>query len=128
MQIGELAERTGVSRRMLRHYERYGLLHSRRGPNGWREYDQSAVDRVRLIADMTHIGLTLDGVKQLSACLDVHDPSDGAGVGMALRVYQARLEVLGQRLTQLRAHHDRLTQQVQWLQSHGQPTTPVGNE
>ena len=123
MRIGELAERTGVSRRMLRHYEQYGLLAAARGPNGWRRYDETAVHRVRLIAEMTSSGLTLDGVKQLAACLDVHDPSDCDDGGLALRTYQARLEVLEDRLTQLQENHDRLTRQIQWLQRHGRSTT-----
>lgn len=35
--IGELAERTGTSERLLRHYERAGLLRPGRMPNGSRE-------------------------------------------------------------------------------------------
>ena len=49
MRIGELARRTGVSRRSLRYYEQHGLLHARRGGNDWREYDEPAVDRVRAL-------------------------------------------------------------------------------
>lgn len=61
MRIGELARRTGVSRRSLRYYEQHGLLHARRGGNDWREYDEPAVDRVRAIAELLASGLTWTG-------------------------------------------------------------------
>lgn len=122
MQIGELAERTGVSRRMLRYYEQHGLLHARRGRNGWRDYDDAAVDRVRLIADMLRSGLTVDGVRRLAPCLDRDDPSDCADPDLPLRTYRARLEVLQRRLSELRRHHDRLARRVESLEhEQGRP-------
>ncbi|WP_443066959.1 MerR family DNA-binding transcriptional regulator [Streptomyces sp. NBC_01261] len=36
MLIGEPAERTGTNERLLRHYERAGLLRPDRLPNGYR--------------------------------------------------------------------------------------------
>ncbi|WP_425285697.1 MerR family DNA-binding transcriptional regulator [Amycolatopsis rubida] len=37
MRIGQLAERTGTSERLLRYYERLGLLTEDRLPNGYRD-------------------------------------------------------------------------------------------
>lgn len=116
MRIGELARRTGVSRRSLRYYEQQRLLHARRGPNGWRDYDEAAVDRVRLIAEMISNGLTLDDVKQLAPCLRAHDPSDCDNPNLPLQTCHARRTVLDERLTQLQRRRDKLTQQIQALQ------------
>jgi DNA-binding transcriptional MerR regulator len=49
MRIGELAERTGVSRRLLRSYEEQELLVPSRALNGYREYGEPA--RRRRVAD-----------------------------------------------------------------------------
>ena len=49
MRIGELAERTGVSTRLLRYYGEQGLLAASRDGNGYRCYDEDAVVRVRQI-------------------------------------------------------------------------------
>ena len=49
MRIGELAERTGVSTRLLRYYGEQGLLAASRDGNGYRTYDEDAVVRVRQI-------------------------------------------------------------------------------
>ncbi|WP_043843755.1 MerR family transcriptional regulator [Amycolatopsis taiwanensis] len=117
MQIGELARRTGVSRRALRYYEQHDLLHSRRGPNGWRDYDEAAVDRVLRIAEMIGNGLTLDGVKQLAPCLDMHHSSNCDDPGLPLQTYQDRLAVLDDRLARLQHHRGRLIDQIQALHS-----------
>ncbi|SDR20324.1 MerR family transcriptional regulator [Thermostaphylospora chromogena] len=72
MRIGELAERTGISARSLRYYEQQGLLPSRRAPNGYRDFDESAVVRARNIKDLIDTGLTVEDVRQYAAngCLD----------------------------------------------------------
>ena len=56
MRIGELADRTGVSRRLLRYYEEQGLLVPSRADNGYREYGESHVDVVRQIAGLLDAG------------------------------------------------------------------------
>jgi hypothetical protein len=42
MQIGEIAEATGLSRDTLRFYEKRGLLRARRSANGYRDYPAEA--------------------------------------------------------------------------------------
>ncbi|MEU1304144.1 MerR family transcriptional regulator [Streptomyces shenzhenensis] len=57
MKIGELAKRAGTSTRMLRYYEAQGLLHSERGPNGYRYFQDSDIERARTIASLIQSGL-----------------------------------------------------------------------
>jgi MerR-like DNA binding protein len=47
--IGELASRTGASRRSLRHPDAVGLLPADRAPNGYRSYGPDTVELVRII-------------------------------------------------------------------------------
>jgi hypothetical protein len=56
LRSGELARLSGVSADTLRHYERKGLLKSRRASNGYREYQRRAVERMRLIRNALAIG------------------------------------------------------------------------
>ena len=57
MRIGTLADRTGTSPRMLRHYEEQGLLAPRRDPNGYRDFAEADVERVRRIRSLVGSGL-----------------------------------------------------------------------
>ncbi|WP_116244566.1 MerR family transcriptional regulator [Nocardiopsis sp. FIRDI 009] len=70
MRIGELSERTGASRRLLRYYEEQGLIVPERLPNGYREYDERFVDRVTQIRGLLDAGLPTRIIKQILPCLD----------------------------------------------------------
>ncbi|MFY1595103.1 MerR family transcriptional regulator [Micromonospora sp. WMMD737] len=107
MLIGELAEATGATPRALRHYERHGLLDSRRAHNGYRIYDERSVGRVRNIRHLLAAGLTLDDVRTFLPCLDgdvAAAPPAPAGVRVALD----RLAVLDARIAAQTAVRNRL--------------------
>jgi DNA-binding transcriptional MerR regulator len=70
MRIGELAERSGASRRLLRYYEEQGLIFPTRGTNGYRDYDERYVDRVAQIRGLLDAGLPTRIIKELLPCLD----------------------------------------------------------
>ncbi|WP_141924828.1 MerR family transcriptional regulator [Haloactinospora alba] len=70
MRIGELAERTGTSRRLLRYYEEQGLIAAKRSPNGYRDYDERFVDRVMQIRGLLDAGLPTRIIRQILPCLD----------------------------------------------------------
>ncbi|WP_039798898.1 MerR family transcriptional regulator [Nocardia araoensis] len=70
MRIGELSERTGTSRRLLRYYEEQGLIVAQRCGNGYRTYDERLVDRVRQIRGLLDAGLPTRIIKQILPCLD----------------------------------------------------------
>ncbi|MFC8730876.1 MerR family transcriptional regulator [Luteimicrobium sp. NPDC057192] len=70
MLIGELADRTGTSRRLLRYYEEQGLLSSSRSPNGYRAYAESCVDRVLQVRGLLDAGLPTRVIKEILPCMD----------------------------------------------------------
>jgi DNA-binding transcriptional MerR regulator len=65
MLIGELATRTSVSTRALRHYEKLGMLQSRRGENGYRNYGEESVEWVKSIQFLLSSGLNLATIAQI---------------------------------------------------------------
>ncbi|QBJ89088.1 MerR family transcriptional regulator [Streptomyces seoulensis] len=68
MLIGELARRSGVSERLLRHYERVELIHSERRANGYREYDDPTVETVRRVRVLLAAGLPTRIIRQILPC------------------------------------------------------------
>ncbi len=71
MRIGELGERTGTSRRLLRYYEEQGLIAPDRAANGYRDYDERLVDRVLQIRGLLEAGLPTRMIKLILPCLNV---------------------------------------------------------
>ncbi|MCP4499819.1 MAG: MerR family transcriptional regulator [Deltaproteobacteria bacterium] len=62
--IGELAKRTGKSKRALRLYEEMGLLApSSRSSGGFRLFDDDALEQVRWIGNLQELGLSLQDMQ-----------------------------------------------------------------
>ena len=71
MHIGELAEKTGLSLRTIRHYDEIGLLKaSGRTEGGFRLYTQEDLSRLFLIRRMKPLGFSLEEMIELLRIID----------------------------------------------------------
>ncbi|WP_017624331.1 MerR family transcriptional regulator [Nocardiopsis chromatogenes] len=87
MRIGEVAERTGLSLRTIRHYDDVGVVRpSARSQGGFRLYTEADVDRLLLIKRMKPLDFTLEEIKDLLSVLD--------GLDAAPEDERARAELL----------------------------------
>jgi MerR family copper efflux transcriptional regulator len=78
MQIGEVAERIGLSLRTIRYYEEVGLIRpSARSQGGFRLYTEHDVSRLQLVKDMKPLGFSLDEMRDLLGVLEGLDGPDG---------------------------------------------------
>ncbi len=76
LQIGEVAERTGLSIKTIRHYDEVGLVvPSARSAGGFRLYIDADVDRLLAIRRMKPLGFTLEEMGELLRSLAVLDDS-----------------------------------------------------
>jgi Cu(I)-responsive transcriptional regulator len=66
MNIGQAASASGVSAKMIRHYEELRLLPAaRRTESGYRQYDENAVHTLRFIRHSRDLGFSLPEVGEL---------------------------------------------------------------
>ncbi|PPF37011.1 MerR family transcriptional regulator [Pseudoclavibacter sp. AY1H1] len=94
MQIGKLADRTGMSIRSLRHYDEIGLLvPSARTEGGFRLYTTEDEERLLLIRRMKPLGYSLEQMREL---LDVVDElaAHPENAGNRARLEEIRSEAL----------------------------------
>jgi DNA-binding transcriptional MerR regulator len=68
MKIGELSRRSGVSARMLRYYEREGLLRPSRLASGYRVYGDADLTTVRRIRTLNTAGFRLEVIRRVLPC------------------------------------------------------------
>lgn len=78
MHIGEVASRTELSLRSLRHWDEVGLLRpSGRSDGGFRLYTEQDVEKILVIRRMKPLGFTLDEMKD--AMNDIERLQDETG-------------------------------------------------
>ncbi|MER7566152.1 MerR family transcriptional regulator [Streptomyces sp. NPDC097941] len=100
MLIGEVARRSGVSARMLRHYESLGLLRpSGRTGSGYREYSGDDIRRIFHIESLRSLGLSL---REIGRALDDPGFTPSALVDDLLRQTRERIAAETGLLTRLR--------------------------
>ncbi|MEU0436008.1 MerR family transcriptional regulator [Streptomyces sp. NPDC006290] len=105
MQIGEVAARTELSLRTIRHYEETGLVvPSARSQGGFRLYTENDVARLMVIRRMKPLGFTLEQMRDL---LDLTDRLD-VGTGLDSAEREALLE-------RVRGYEQAATEQVEKL-------------
>ena len=72
LQIGQVAERIGLSLRTVRYYEEMGLLPpAQRSEGGFRLYTDEHVDRLQLIKGMKPLGFSVQEMRELLDARDV---------------------------------------------------------
>lgn len=66
MNIGAASDASGVSQRMIRHYEKIGLIPSAaRRESGYRDYSDADVHRLRFIANARDLGFPIEEIRTL---------------------------------------------------------------
>ncbi len=98
--IGEVSRRSGVSARMLRHYESLGLVRpSDRTGSGYREYSAEDIRRIFHIESLRSLGLSL---REIGRALDDPGFTPAALVGDLVRQTRERIAAETELLTRLR--------------------------
>ncbi len=111
MQIGEVAARTELSLRTIRHYEETGLVTpSARSQGGFRLYTEADVARLMVVRRMKPLGFTLDQMRDLLDATDRLDGATGGDVRAALGAEER--EAL---LERVRAYQQEAAAQVEKL-------------
>jgi DNA-binding transcriptional MerR regulator len=111
LKIGELAERSGVSRDTIRFYEREGLLpRPQRTATRYRIYADDDIGRVLFVRQAQAIGLTLDDIRELIRLETLRTPGECRRVAGLLR---ERIEAIDRKLADLKAFRRRLAESLE---------------
>jgi len=129
MKIGELAAKTGMATRMLRYYEEQGLIAPRRLPNGYRDYDDYLVDRVKKIRGLVESGVPTRIIGDILPCLNQSPQIVVRDADPELRAMLVdQRDAMNERIAALEQNRDALTRYIAAMDhsydptSHGGPT------
>ncbi|MFD6172558.1 MerR family transcriptional regulator [Streptomyces coeruleorubidus] len=123
MRIGELSRRTGVNAHQLRYYEAQGLLEADRGTNGYREYDENAVLRVRQIRHLLGAGLSSEDIAYLLPCA-VGEAPELLGCPELLAAMRSRLRRLDDQMAALARSRNALADYIDVAERMSDRTYP----
>lgn len=124
-QIGEVAERVGLSLRTVRYYEEQGLLvPETRTEGGFRLYSEEQIERLSLIKEMKPLGFTVQQMRELLDARDVlRDPAtDATARERAAACVRQFAELADQRYKDLSQQLERATELARRLRREARAT------
>ncbi|MBV1692635.1 Cu(I)-responsive transcriptional regulator [Novosphingobium sp. G106] len=122
MNIGAVSAASGVSQRMIRHYEKIGLIPSAaRRESGYRDYSDADVHRLRFIANARDLGFPIEEIRKL---LDLW--SDRARASSEVKALaEARAADLGRKADALNAMREALMDLAKRCHGNDWPECPI---
>jgi Cu(I)-responsive transcriptional regulator len=122
MNIGEAARQSGVSAKMVRHYESLGLLPQvQRSDSGYRQYSDAEVHTLRFIKRSRELGFSMPEIAELvSLWQNRRRASENVR-----RIAQKHADDLAQRIAAMQAMQKTLGHLIHCCQGNDRPDCPI---
>jgi Cu(I)-responsive transcriptional regulator len=122
MNIGEAAKASGVSAKMIRHYETIGLFpQPDRTDSGYRQYGASDLHTLRFIRQARDLGFSLEDIKELLALWQNRRRPSRQVKALA----EAHIQELEQKLQELQSMKATLEHLVHCCHGDDRPDCPI---
>lgn len=122
MRIGEAANQAGVSPATIRYYEEIGLIRpATRQDNGYRDYSEHDVARLRFLQRAKELGFTLEERRELLSLYQDRNRASADVKAIALK----RMEEIDQRIAKLQAMRATLATLVSCCHGDNRPDCPI---
>ena len=121
MNIGTASDASGVSQRMIRHYEKIGLVPAPPRRGSYRDYSEADVHRLRFIANARYLGFPIEEIRTLLGLWSDRSRSSSEVKMLA----QARADELGRKAATLEAMRSTLLDLVNRCHGDDRPDCPI---
>jgi Cu(I)-responsive transcriptional regulator len=122
MNIGEAAKASGVSAKMIRHYEGVGLFpEAARTESGYRQYTDKDVNTLRFIRQSRDLGFSIEQIRELLGLWQNRKRPSRQVKALA----QAHIQELEQKLQELQAMKSTLEHLVHCCHGDDRPDCPI---
>lgn len=120
--IGKAAELSGISPKMLRHYESLGLLNAvPRTDSNYRQYNEADVHTLRFIRRSRDMGFSLEAITELVDLWHNRKRSSGS----VKRITQKHMDDLSERIAALQAMQRTLGELLHLCPGNDRPECPI---
>ena len=125
MNIGQAAKASGVSQRMIRHYEKIGLIPTPpRRDSGYRDYSEAHIGRLQFLHRSRNLGFSVEECRQL---LSLYDDKQRASAEVKA-IAEAKLSDIDRKLRELSSLRESLTHLVAHCHGDDRPDCPIIDE
>ena len=125
MKIGQASAASGVSQRMIRHYEKIGLIAAApRRDSGYRDYDQRDLHTLHFIGRARDLGFPIEDIRLLLALWSDRSRSSADVKKLAL----SRAAELRERIAALESMRRTLEHLAASCHGDGRPDCPILDE
>ncbi|MCV0395953.1 MAG: Cu(I)-responsive transcriptional regulator [Rhizobiaceae bacterium] len=124
MNIGTVAERSGLPVKTIRYYEDIGLLKPARRDNGYRDYSTEDAHRLRFVQRARSLGFTVEECRQLLSLYGDRERESAEVKALA----QSRLVDIDRKIAELQNLRAVLAHLVEHCHGDDRPECPIIDE
>ncbi len=121
MNIGTAAEQANLPPKTIRYYEEIGLLSPGRAENGYRDYSDKDVHRLRFLQRSRSLGFTIDECRLL---LSLYDDKNRASADVKAVALEKVAEI-DRKIAELQSLRDTLATLAKHCHGDGRPDCPI---
>lgn len=124
MIVGQAAKQSGLPAKTLRYYEEIGLVEPQRLENGYRDYDDDDLARLRFLGRARSLGFSIEDCRNLLSLCDDDDRSSRD----VKEIAKAHLDNIERKLAELQTMKKVLTKMVTSCHGDEHPDCPILDE
>ncbi len=121
MNISEAARRSGLPVKTIRYYEDIGLVTADRRPNGYRDYDDFHVHKLKFVQRSRSLGFSIEECRGLLSLYEDKQRASSDVKAMA----EAKISQIDQKLVELRGLKETLTTLAAACHGDERPDCPI---
>jgi len=121
MNIGTAAEMANLPAKTIRYYEEIGLVAPARSDNGYRDYSDKDVHRLRFLQRSRSLGFTIDECRLLLSLYDDQNRASADVKAVALE----KVEEIDRKISELQSLRDTLSNLARHCHGDGRPDCPI---
>jgi MerR family copper efflux transcriptional regulator len=121
MNVRDASQQTGLPSKTIRYYDDIGLVVADRQNNGYRDYDDRAIQKLAFLKRARQLGFSLDDCRQL---LSLYEDTDRESADVKA-LAEAHLAEVDARLSELNNLRDTLAELIHSCQGDHRPDCPI---
>lgn len=124
MNIGEIAEKSGLPAKTIRYYEDIGLVMPNRSANGYRSFNDTDLHKLTFLARSRTLGFSIEDCRTLMALYEDETRASADVKSVAAQ----HLDRIDEKITQLQSMRETLSHLVAECAGDNRPDCPILND